>query len=53
MAKTAVGGADFGPDDWGRLLSVAGLLAALGLLPRKWQAAVTVAGAAYAVWRLL
>lgn len=39
--KVAIGS----PDDWGRWIAILGALVSLGVLPKRWQKAVGVAGA--------
>ncbi|GAA1625283.1 hypothetical protein GCM10009679_32920 [Saccharothrix algeriensis] len=39
--------------DLGKWLALAGALAALGLLPKAWQKAISAAGAAYVIAKML
>ena len=51
-AKTAIGGFDFGRD-WEKWLAFMAALAALGILPKNWKAALGVAGSALAIYKIV
>lgn len=43
-SKTAIAG--MSGDDWKKLLTIAGALVAVGVLPQRWAKGISVAGAA-------
>jgi hypothetical protein len=50
MARTSTAGM---PDDMGKWLALAGALAGLGLLPSKWQKAISAASAVILILNML
>lgn len=48
MARTTT--ASFDSGDWGKIIAIAGALAAFGFLPKKWGTPLAVAGLLAAFW---